>query len=173
MWKRPSHYGHRIFRIYSFFLNLTSGNSCSSKFYRLSVQMVSKPCPCMLQLPKKDKICKSCTCETFPAKHSSVHATLEEKGGEWEENGESKAESSLETDALRVFTKTTIQEENSILPGGERGRRVLGCSPWAPWSRHRQAAFSPSRQGIFLLTIYGPILPVAAVVSHLSSLKTI
>lgn len=89
----------------------------------------------MLQLPKKDKICKSCTCETFPAKHSSVYATLEEKGAEWEENGESKAESSLETDALRVFTKTTTQETSpaTLHPArwGEReegaGLRSLGA----------------------------------------------
>lgn len=119
-----------------FFLNLTSGNSCSSKFYMLSVQMVSKPCPRMLQLPKKDKICKSCTCETISAKHSFLYATPEEKGGEWEENGASKAERSLETDALHVFTKTTIQEENSPATlhhtrWREREEGFMGCSPWA------------------------------------------
>ena len=88
----------------------------------------------MLQLPKKDKIWKSCICETIFAKHSSMYATLEEKGREWEGNGESKAESSLEKDALCVFTKTTIQEENSpatLHPTKWRGRRVMGCSPWA------------------------------------------
>lgn len=75
---------------------------------------------------------------------------LEENGGEWEGNSESKAESSLETDALRVFTKTTIQEENSpaTLHPTTWGRRNMGCSSWAGargTMKLAQAAGTPSK----------------------------
>lgn len=63
-----------------------------------------------------------------------MYATLEEKGGEWEGNGESKAESSSETDVLRVFTKISIEEENTpatLHPTKWRGRRGTGRRPWA------------------------------------------
>lgn len=63
-----------------------------------------------------------------------MYAALKEKGGEWEGNGESKAESMLETDAVHVFTKTTIQEESSpasLHPTKRKKMKAVGCSPWA------------------------------------------
>lgn len=113
-----------------FFLNLSSDNSCNTKFHMFSLQQVVGLALACFSCPKKDKMCKSCIFETISAKHSSMYATLEEKAGEWKGNDESTTESNLEIDALCVFTKTTIQEENTPTKWREEqwGLRSLGRS---------------------------------------------
>lgn len=104
----------------------------------------------MLQLPKKDKMYESCICETISAKHSSMYATLEGKAFEWKGNYESMVESNLEIDAFCVFTKTTIQEENTPTKRREmQGGLWSSCRSWGT-TKLAQAASTSSKHPVHL-----------------------